>query len=298
MHRKLPRELRDLVYRFLCIEDQAVPVGPYYHFRPCDRTLTGSGDHVLAMGLARGRVLDDHSQKPDPALLMPDSFIFNHAYMGRDISSEALKMYLTSNTFSICDVEDGISQFLGRAITATSSFDTSRNEAIQIADSGTIRTFMAMDSGRPPTTVRYSPVRPREWVRKLQIRLKQEQYCGDLESYYTSALGMFADECHYLRHAKNALGPLLHLPQGTALELEFVIMTSVGARQVSRQFINLLQALRNTFYTLMYADNTTIKIIHHDETVSPFPRDITLLWSLTKEQWEHVSMELPFLAPI
>ncbi|KAI4666212.1 uncharacterized protein J4E88_010507 [Alternaria novae-zelandiae] len=38
MHQKLPVELRDLVYEFLCVEpDRPIPVGPYYHFRRYDK---------------------------------------------------------------------------------------------------------------------------------------------------------------------------------------------------------------------------------------------------------------------
>jgi hypothetical protein len=293
MYRKLPTELRDLVYRFLCIEDRAIPVGPYYHFRPYDHTRIESPDHALAMGLARGRSLDDHRNKPDPALLMPDSHIFNQTYMGQDVTSEAVKTYLTNNTFSICDVEDGISRFLGGAFGTHSPTCGHRmfpNGSTQIA----------ADYGESPIAVRFDLIQPRDYVRKLQVRIKHEQYYHYLERTSPSLLDMFADECHSLRHAKNALRPLQHLPQCTQpLELEFIIVAGGAARQESRRFINFLQALRNTFYALMYdRENTTIKIIHHDENISPFPRDITLLWSLTKEQWEQVSIGLSVLISI
>lgn len=38
MYEKLPQELRELVYEYLCVDpDRPIPVGPYYHFRPYDR---------------------------------------------------------------------------------------------------------------------------------------------------------------------------------------------------------------------------------------------------------------------
>jgi hypothetical protein len=65
--------------------------------------------------------------------------------------------------------------------------------------------------------------------------------------------------------------------------------------QDQRAFINLLQALRNTFYTLIYdMGQSEIKIVHHDEAISAFPRDITALWSLTKRQWDQVRIGLSF----
>jgi hypothetical protein len=286
MYRKLPTELRNLVYRFLCIEDQAIPVGPYYHFRPYDPTRKGSSNNRLAIGLSSGRILDDHSERPDPAILMPDSHIFNMAYMGQKVAFETQKAYLANNTFSVCNVENGIYHFLN---------------SIEYGVSVTSNTF---SRERPRAFIV-----PYGYVRKLQIRVKYEHCKPFLPDYLPAASGgyrgMFADECYFLRHSKNALGVLQHLPQrAQPLELEFIIMTEtdqlteVDGRESKGDlsFINLLQALRNTFYALMYdRENTKIRIIHHDEHISPFPRDITLLWSLTKEQWEYVRNLVPFL---
>jgi hypothetical protein len=309
MYQKLPSELRDLVYQFLCIENQVIPVGPYHHYKPYDPTHSGLANDIgmLATGLARGRVLEDHSERPNSTLLMPDSHIFNVAYMGPHITHEAVKAYLTINTFSICDVENGISEFLHRPMISVSNTGGYRMLDRRGPMTGIDR-WESYFQSRGPGPWNYELVQPRDYVRKLQIRVKHEHNFKYLMTYREHTTNtfhlneMFADECHFLRHSKTALGILQHLPQRTQpLELEFIIMTDglrqetalgrVGA-QGSRQFINLLQALRNTFYGLMYdSKNTKIKIIHHDDEISPFPRDITLLWSLTKEQWEHVSIE-------
>jgi hypothetical protein len=280
MCRKLPAELRDLVYRFLCIEDQLIAVGPCYPVR------NGSSSNELAIGLSRGRILIDHSERLDPAIVMPHSHIFSQAYMGQAVASETRMVYLANNTFSLCNVGNGVARFLAQ-----------HHPNVGFVDSN----------------FHLAQVTPFHYVRKLQIRIRYEvrhellmsELMGDLPVYFRE---IFASECDFLRRSNTALHTLLVLPQGTQpLELEFIIMTSfdeVGLIMdggdmfgTSRKFINLLQSLRNTFYTLKYdRENTEIKIIHHDEVISPFPRDITLLWSLSKEQWEYVRNDLvPFL---
>jgi hypothetical protein len=286
MYRKLPSELRDLVYRFLCIEDQVIAIGPNH------LTRGGSSNNELAIGLSHGRILIDHSERPDPAIVAPQSHIFNETYMGQAIAFEARMVYLANNTFSVCNVAHNLAEFL-----------------VQYQPN-----VGFVDMFPPCSNNCFPPVTPFGYVRKLQIRTRYDGDYGPHMSNFPGALPVywretFANECDCLRRSNAALGVLLMLPQGTQpLELELIILTSfseygsiVAGAEVpghSREFINILQALRNTFYVLKHdRKNTEIKIIHHDEFVSPFPRDITLLWSLSKEQWEYVRFDLvPFLA--
>jgi hypothetical protein len=134
-----------------------------------------------------------------------------------------------------------------------------------------------------------------KFAHKFQLRLKYEHMNAvitkDVPVAPVARRETFANECSFLRNAKNSLSSLHCMQAGNqALEIEFIIMTSIKQpRDECRHFVNILQSLRNTVYSLKYdRDDSRIKVIHHDENVSPFPRNITALWSLTKEQWEYV----------
>jgi hypothetical protein len=294
MYQKLPAELRDIVYKYLCIEDRPIPAGPYYHFRHY-----GYGVHskewptALANAISRGRTKVDHTQRPDPDIVQPWSHVLHPAYMSFAIASETQKVYFANNTFSLCNVERGIASFLE---------DDNHRRPYRF------RGASLSENAHRDTTSNVGPEpKPLDLVRKLQIRikcehaellLKRELFATSMATYRE----VFANECDFLRLTRNSLEPLLYLPQQERpLELEFVIMTTYLPREVAataedysdqhRLFINILQALRNTVYKLMYdCGNTTIKIIQHDELLSPFPRNLTALWSLSKEQWEHVCL--------
>jgi hypothetical protein len=270
MCHKLPLELRQLIYQFLCVEDQLIPIGPYYHYRPYNRN---RNQDSLAASLSVGRSLVDHSARPDPALLMRDNHIFNPEYMGQTVAIETQKAYYANNTFSICNVDQGIGSFLSRSFHAHAQLPFARSMETHF--------------------------RLANFVRKLQIRIKYEHYedirYGELGDGPGRNRDIFAAECNLLRTSKNALIPLVGMLQKDELvELEFIVMTAFASEPSEngdnqRYFINLLEALRNMFYILMYdCGKTKVKVVHHDETISPFPRDITALWSLTKEQWEFV----------
>jgi hypothetical protein len=281
----LPVELREMINRFLCIEEQPIPVGPYYHFRPYSeyRPLDG-----LASALSSGRDQIDHTKKPDPTILMPDSHIFNYEYVGLTVAAEMQAAYFTNNTFSICDVEDGIAEFFQGAI---------------FLDAGGAIGILNMPEDTSAMSNMRMSVRAFKLVRKLQIRLKLEHFgrATDARDLPPGPIGIrekYAEERNFLRQSKNALHRLQSLPRGgQPLQLEFIIMTNLSdilrVEDRERCFINILEAYRNTFYALKYDhENAIITIIHHDESVSPFPRTLSALWSLTKEQWEHVSISL------
>jgi hypothetical protein len=288
MYKKLPSDLVQHILRYLCIEEQVISVGPKYHFRQYGETAYRThGLEDLATALSQGRTSIDHSETPDSSLLMPDSHVFSEHYMGEAGTVDALQVYFANNTFSICNVEDGIARFFNRSLwynmRALSNRDTRSKATL-------------------PTAF--------ESVRKLQIRIKYE-HVRDVSLQGVMHLRgeesvRFANECNLLRTSNTALNVLLTLPREEvrekALKIEFILMTSLDDRifppafpgdavsgATQRPFINLLQALRNTFYSLIYdRGQSEIRIIHHDERVSPFPRDITALWSLTKEQWDQV----------
>lgn len=100
MQKKLPTELREVVYQFLCIEDRPIPVGPYYHFREYDGPIQDerfqlsslllnarhSGVDVdsddeevevedVLIEMPDGRIKRDHTSKPPSGKSI---FVFRH----------------------------------------------------------------------------------------------------------------------------------------------------------------------------------------------------------------------------
>ena len=285
---RLPIELREMIYRFLCIEERSIPVGPYYHFRPYSeyRPLD-----ALASALSSGRDQVDHTEKPDPTILMPNSHIFNCKFVGLTAAAEIQATYFSNNTFSICDVEDGIAEFFQGAI---------------FEDAGGAIGILNMPEDTEAMSKMRMSVRAFKLARKLQIRLKLEHFAQathvrDLPPGPIGIRERYAEERSFLRQSKNALHRLQALPRdGAPLQLEFIIMTKLsgilGVETRERFFVNVLETYRNTFYALKYdRENTMITVVHHDESVSPFPRTLSALWSLTKEQWDYVSIFLAVL---
>ncbi|OAL07017.1 hypothetical protein IQ06DRAFT_263626 [Phaeosphaeriaceae sp. SRC1lsM3a] len=281
MYRKLPIELREVVYRFLCIEDQPIPVGPYYHFRPYHSSSNNSSGDQLASALSIGRSLIDHREGPSPDILMPDSHIFKSTYVKTSIAQEMREAYFNNNTFSICNVDMGIFNFVYGRITDTSTLSPPSHTY----PGGRVASFRVD---------RVEDLPAFQFANKLQLRLKYEHMNAaitkDVPVSPLARRETFANECAFLRNSKNSLSSLQCMQAGhKTLEIEFIIMTAIeepGGEE--RRFINILQSLRNTIYALKYdRKDSRIKVIHHDEHISSFPRNITALWSLTREQWEY-----------
>ena len=288
MYLKLPLELRNEVYGHLCIEDRPILIEPYYHSRnyvPSGSTTTKT---PLALQLhfdeldiddeasepdntsllPDGRIKYDHADKPPPGMVLPNSHFFNWRYVGRALALESQEFYYGRNTFSICDVEDAL------------------------------RNFLTPGRGRlwPPGVVTDSwrPLEPIKFVRNLQIRIKYDQFASGLSStmpHYGPAQ-VCAYEYSYLLFLQTSLRILRQLPHQTRkLKIEFVLMTDLDddLDEESKRFTNLLETVRSTVYELVYSDqDTEITVTHVDEYISIWPRDITGLWSMTKEQWETV----------
>ncbi|KAH7371137.1 hypothetical protein BKA66DRAFT_190519 [Pyrenochaeta sp. MPI-SDFR-AT-0127] len=316
MHDKLPVELRDMVYQYLCIENRPIPVGPYYHFRKynaplhhplLNTTATDGGtgnrwsiwnpgaaaessplatfEHLHerldfeddAVVLSDGRIQLDHSHKPPPDITMPNSHFFSPKYVGPVIAFETQKLYYTRNTFSICNVEMGTYNFLQMG--SDCSLDS-----------------LDIQDPTPDNNARLGlALVVADHVRSLQIRIKLEHF--ELP-HNATADEEYAYERRFLRHVYISLDPLKRLCQNSSqseIDIEFIIMTELrdAAHNLWEQecrFTNFLQAFRNTVYMLMYdREGSKVRVIHHDETISPFPRNLTELFALTKDQWEQVS---------
>jgi hypothetical protein len=235
-----------------------------------------------ALILPNGQVKQDHSKKPASEIVLPSSHFLNPRYVGPAIAYDIQKVYYSRNTFSICTVEDAIRRFL--------VFDTSLS-------------MEKWRGGRPPNVARDLnlplPIRTFEHVRKLQIRVKFEQFHSNMPQR-ASPDEKGAYERHFLRFVGwnlSGLEVLLDRDSKLGLDIEFIIMTTL--RDVTDDevgwdaqcnWINFLQSVRNTVYLMKYdCPNTTVKVTHHDDGISPFPRNLTGLFALTKEQWKYVS---------
>jgi hypothetical protein len=301
MHRKLPAELRELLYRYTCVEDQPIPVGPYYHFRQYEYSplvkqrldlearldivepnsnsihfapVSNGRDNYIT--LPDGRLKYDHSKKVPDHIIMPDYHLFDDEYAGAKIAAEAQTFYYKNNTFSLCNLDQGIARFLdlGRSV----GIRDDRVHSRKIHD----------ESGK---------VKPIDVVRNLQIRVKFDHYLPFLDAIMEDATSSekLAYQRNFLRKARSELNILQNIPvQDRMLNIEFVIMTALQYDEdMWCAFTNMLQSLREDVYRLMYDRNdTSIKVIHHDDSLTPFPRNLTRLWSLTKDQWRYVRPRL------
>lgn len=213
-------------------------------------------------------------------MLKLSSHIFNSRYVGPTVSFEIQKVYYSSNTFSICSVEQGLEFFL--------MLDT--------------RCWMKRwKHSLPPRLSKIRALQPPfqtlQHVRNLQLRIKAEHFETNKPDKMTD-IEDFAYEQHFLRYTQSNLTRLrflsTHLSDKSNSNIEFIVMTELaqlGQREGhNRFFINILQTIRNTVYMLVHdVPSCTVKIIHHDDAVSSFPRDITKIFGLTKEQWQLVS---------
>jgi hypothetical protein len=358
MYQKLPVEVREMVYEYLCVDpDRPIPVGPYYHFRPYDKpyvypppyktanthletavtepAVNASRDHApescdipaswgdelhvdpallerissLSVDhdmdntesgnnytvLPDGRVKEEHTHKAPSDMVLPSSHFLDPRYVGPAVSYEMQKMYYTRNTFSICSVENAIDNFLGRHTGYSMQRWVDGRLPSHPPDLGPLPSFFAV-----------------EHIRRLQIRVKFEHFLCELPQKEFFLLDRYAYEQRFLHMTWAYLMGLAHYldrrPKG-AIEIEFVIMSQLpdlrsiipsddsedAKLERDRCFINFLQCIRDAVYKTMYDyEDTLVKVTHFDETISVFPRDITRVFALTKEQWEHVRAAFSF----
>jgi hypothetical protein len=358
MHQKLPVELRDLVYEFLCVEpDRPIPVGPYYHFRKYDKpfhdpllrrhydddhpipftwppsppapyraitennagvdvdmnhvddknnvqmspeltervmkmkpirnaddmSVAGENDDNDTTILPDGRVKEVHTHKPPRDMPLPYSHFLDPRYVGPEAAYEIQKMYYTRNTFSICSVEQAIYSF---------SRNHSGYNIVGYSSDGTPYPVPNGIETKPPLW-------PRNHVRNLQVRVKFEQFYENMLQDHFSDLEKYAHERRFLRFTQQNLQGLEQFLRDRSkdeINIEFIIMTELLDFQdvevglgAQCNYVNFLQSVREWVYIMKYdCDNISVKVTHHDEVLSPFPRNITEIFGLTKEQWDHV----------
>ena len=237
--------------------------------------------------LPDGRVKEVHTHKPPSDIVLPSSYLLNPRYFGPKVSAEIQKVYYAQNTFSICSLQQAIRSF------------------------GTLHSGYFMQKWKEDGSPRkvsddlklQPPFYPKNYVRNLQVRVKYEQYHLE-ESQYPDAHGKYAYQQRFLRQTLSNIEKLdlfLGCSLPSEMRVEFVLMTklpNIGDVDYARYgmcgYINFLQCIRNMVYKLMYDhDNVCVQVTHYDEDNFPFPRDLTGIFGLTREQWEYVSTALP-----
>lgn len=281
MYNKLPKELRNLVYGYLCLEDRRIPVGPYYHFRKYEpypgleaqysATLYCPRNGDLQTELADGKIRIDHDIYPEEDLVLPRSHIFDPSYLSQDIVLELMEMYYGSNSFSVCNVEGGLNEL-----------------CTAIPFSSALSEFVPIDH-----------------VRDLQIRMKFE-HCKPHDCTMKRARGCFHSSYYFkdesqLRDAVESLEAfrtrIARLSHET--NIEFILMTDLDTPQddqlaktnAKAYFTNFLQSIRNTVYELLHErGRISVRVTHQDDGLMAFPKNYTGLYTMTKDQWEYVGL--------
>lgn len=287
MYAKLPQEIRDMVYAYLYLEDAPIPIGSHHfttYVEPADddsQVHRAFNDANTPFIIPEGAVTHDHSIAPPSGVVLPTDRTLNPVYLGHQVAFEASKFYYSSNIFSICTLFNTLSTFLFT--------DPARGFARS-----------------PESKVQPLGLLPIDYVRSLQIRIKYEHF----RTYAIKpepSTGRRPEKTVY-RGIFSNLGPLREWGERTASpdrRAEFIIMTAFRTRHdalnlrtrlnvlslelQNRRFTNLLEAMRPSIYTLKHDAGANISVLHHDETWTPFPRNISAIFSLTKTQWEYVS---------
>ncbi|KAH6629601.1 hypothetical protein C7974DRAFT_394774 [Boeremia exigua] len=278
MHKKLPSELRDLIYSYLCLEDRQVPIGPYYHFRTYKphannepaysdtQYFPRTGD--LQTDLGDGQTRIDHDLHPQDGLLLPQNYIFDPSYMSEEVVLETLKTYYKNNSFSVCNIEGGLDDLCS---------------AVRLGADGLATDFVPIDH-----------------IHDLQIRVKFEHFhegAKVIGPHTNDRLKQFTEEELLLRYTVESLQRFRSRMLSSTphqLEIEVVLISNLSRDRVYSEemllgsVVNYLQTVRNMVYELIHdRDHTTVRVTHVDDTLMSFPKNYTGLFKLTKEQWDY-----------
>ncbi|KAJ4289237.1 hypothetical protein N0V90_011579 [Kalmusia sp. IMI 367209] len=276
MHTKLPQELKELIYQYLYLEEAPIPIGTY-HFTTYvpeplrvehSRAFLHSEPFVV---VPEGATKQDHSIERDKNIVFPDSWLLNPAYLGGSAARDASRYYYKSNTFSICTIENALWDFFFR---------------------DPVHNFV--DPQEPIGSFKPLGFTPVDHIRHLQIRVKYEHYNTYLAFYDNLQDGeknLIRDLFHILQGFTNRV----HSTTASQLNIEICIMTAHKPSQGERDFnvdlqrhhTNLLEAIRVPIYTLKHDLGAHITVMHYDEHCIPFPRNVTAIFQLSKEQWTY-----------
>ncbi|KAL5374100.1 hypothetical protein DPSP01_012161 [Paraphaeosphaeria sporulosa] len=269
MYTKLPLELRELIYQYLYLEDGPIPVGSY-HFtvyvpeplRSEDINPPAHSEPFIVM--PEGATKQDHSIERDGNIIYPDSRLLNPAYLGHAVARDASMYYYTSNTFTVCTLENALSDFLFR---------------------DPIHNFIGGETGLE--NVEPLGLLPIDHIRNLEIRVKYEHYFTYLTFYEELQDG----EKRFIQGIFDALHDFsrrISPANASRLHVEICMMSAsipLRDRLNERTHMNVLEAIRVPVYVLKHDLGADIKVIHYDDHLSPFPKDKSAIFQLSKDQW-------------
>jgi hypothetical protein len=273
MYTKLPLELRELIYQYLYYEDAPVPVGSYHFTTYVPESLRSDNNDPPAHSepfivTPEGATRQDHSIERDESIVYPDSRLLDPAYLGHNVARDASIYYYRSNTFSICTLENALSDFLFR--------DPIHNFT---------RGQSTLESAKPLGLL------PIEHVCNLEIRVKYEHYY----TYFTFYDNLHDGERLLIQGIFEVLHDFSSRVNHTIashLHIEICMMTAFEPTgiecQLDRMHTNLLEAIRVPLYELKHDLGANIKVIHYDERCRPFPKNVTAIFQLPKDQWTEV----------
>lgn len=272
MHTKLPLELRELIYQYLYLEDGPIPVGSYHFTIYVPEPLRSESNNPPAHSepfiiMPEEATRQDHSIERDENIVYPDSRLLDPRYLGHVVARDASMYYYKSNTFTVCTLENALSDFLFR---------------------DPIHNFIGAETN--PESAEPLGLIPIDHIRNLEIRVKYEHYFTYLTFYEelhngekTLIQGIFDALHDFSSRISPAVASQLHV--------EICMMSaSIPLRNNlnERTHMNVLEAIRVPVYMLKHDLGAAIKVIHHDEYCSPFPKDKTGIFQLSKDQWSKV----------
>ena len=272
MHEKLPQELRELVYQYLYIEDAPIPVGSYHFSTYVPKPLRSEQHNSQTQSqpfivVSEDSIRQDHSIERDENIVYPDSWLLDPAYLGHAIAQDASKFYYKSNTFSVCTLEDALSDFLFR---------------------DPISNFIASHGTRDVQPLGFTPI---DHIRDIQIRVKYEHLTTYM-SFYKELRNGEEDLLLGIFDTMRNFAGRIDSTAAAQLNIELLVMTAYkpmeNELERKRLHINLFEAVRLPVYRLKHDLGVNLSITHYDEYFLLFPRNVTSNFQLSKEQWSHV----------
>ncbi|KAL5394641.1 hypothetical protein PMIN03_008006 [Paraphaeosphaeria minitans] len=269
MHTKLPLELRELIYQYLYLEDGPIPVGSYHFTIYVPEPLRSENNTPPAHSepfivIPEGATRQDHSMERDENIVYPDSRLLDPAYLGHAAARDASIYYYKSNMFTVCLLENALSDFLFR---------------------DPINNFL----GRPTGHESAEPlgIIPINYIRNIEIRVKCEHYFTYATFYEelrdgekNLMQGIFDALQDFSSHISPAIASQLHVE---ICMMSACIPLRHGLNDCT--YLNVLEAIRKPVYVLKYDLGADVKFIHYDEHCSPFPKNKTAIFQLPKDQW-------------
>ena len=260
MGRKLPAELRDDVYTFICIEDRPIEILPSRLNRP-----------LLLHELSLWKRYDneDINNHFITATLQPDSYVLDPRNVGPKAALEISKSYYSRNVFDISVGLDEYAQVLSRFLTAPPYLK---------------------ESVKPFELVRKVVIRGKlQEVPKLLDKFKIYRDERDSDG-----------EIDLLEDWQSSMRDVALIEHTDRLRLEFVLETNFhhtgpslfALREFSqveklRCLLHFLEMLRQPIYDLIHA-GAKVTVTLKDDWNAGRPKDLTHFFSLTGQMWAEV----------